>query len=91
MAATLRTPNQGVQPTKVGPYLNATAVTPNDSADLTYVAYALVCAVSGVVEVNTYGGQTSVVVPITAGIPLPLLVTRVLAASTTATGIVALD
>ena len=74
-----------------GPYTRAVAVTPNDTTDLAFRTLALAAAAAGVVNVHMAGSSTPVLVPIAAGIPLQVRVDRVLAASTTATGIVALD
>lgn len=81
----------GYTPSSAGPYTRAAAVSPDDDADLSFRPLALVAAVAGVVNVHMQGSTTPVAVGIAAGIPLPIRVDRVLAASTTATGIVALD
>jgi hypothetical protein len=65
---------------------NAAAVTPNNSVDLANPGYIAV-GVAGNLNVDTINGDT-VVVPAAAGIPVPVLVKRVRATSTTATGIV---
>jgi hypothetical protein len=73
------------------PYTRAVAVTPNDSTNLTFRTTALLATVAGNVNVYMAGTTTGVVLPIAAGVALRVRVDRVLAASTTATGIVALD
>ena len=83
---------KGVQRPRGAPddYRDASAVTPNDSVDLPDgPAIALLATVAGVVSVIT-AGSTTLLVPLAAGIPLRLVVSRVRAAGTTATGIVAL-
>ena len=70
-------------------YKNATAVTPNDSTDLTDPAKVLIASGAGNVKVTTEGGQT-VTIGVAAGIPLNLAVRRVYSTDTTATGIVVL-
>ena len=66
-------------------------VTPNDSTDLAYVTRGVSFAVAGALEVIDLANQT-VVIPsgaLAAGIIHPIEVTRIKAANTTATGIVA--
>ena len=75
------------------PYTDAVAVTPSDTVDLVYVTRALVATVAGNISVNMFPGLDSsnpVVIPIAAGEILRIRASRVLATSTTATGIVAL-
>lgn len=67
----------------------AVDVTPNDGADLATPAAVIVCLVSGNIRVTASGGGTVTLAGV-AGTPLPVFVDRVLATSTTATGIVAL-
>jgi hypothetical protein len=70
-------------------YLNAVAVTPNNGTDLPKRALALYAGVSGNIAVITAKGQTTTI-PAIAGMPIPVVVTRVLVTGTTATGIIAL-
>lgn len=66
----------------------AVAVTPNDGTDLATPAAVIGCLVAGDISVVAAGGGTVTL----AGIPgqvLPVLVDRVRATGTTATGIVA--
>jgi hypothetical protein len=65
------------------------AVTPSDGADLAKLAATITAAVAGNIQVTCSGGGT-VILGITAGANLPVLVDRVWATNTTATGIVAL-
>lgn len=67
---------------------NALAVTPSDSADLTYVSRGLYVGGQGDVSVVTRGGQTVTFVG-AVGL-LPVRVSRVRATGTTATDIVTL-
>ena len=72
------------------PAYSAAAVTPSDSADMTYVSRGIYVGVTGDVAVNMAGsgaGVTFKAVP--AGTLLPIAVARVLATGTTATNIVA--
>jgi hypothetical protein len=67
----------------------AAEVTPNDGADLATPAAIIGCLVSGDIQVTASGGGTVVLAGV-AGQVLPVLVDRVWATNTTATGIVAL-
>lgn len=69
---------------------NAAAVTPSDSADLTYPAECLYVGGAGVVTLDTAGGQTSVPFTVPAGQYLWVHAKRVRSTGTTATLIVAL-
>lgn len=69
---------------------DAVAVTPSDSATLSPEAAALYVGGLGDLEVVTAGGQTLTFPAVAAGTLIPLRVKQVLAASTTATSIVAL-
>lgn len=65
-----------------------TAVTPNDSTDLTYISKALWIGGAGNIVVTPAGGGSNVTYTVAAGTILPIQVTRVLATGTTATQIV---
>lgn len=71
------------------PIRSANAVTPNDSADLSHPCRALLVAVSGDVKVDMKDNGSAVTVYLTAGVWIPMEVTRVYATDTVATGIVA--
>ncbi len=72
------------------PYCDASAVTPNDGADLPDGrCRGLVASGAGNISCVTMGG-TTLTVAVAAGQVLPLRVVRVRSTSTTATGIVAL-
>jgi len=74
-----------------GPAINAAAVTPDDSNDLTYMTRALWVGGAGNVTVIMQGGGAAVTFSgVTAGTVLPIRVSRVKSTSTTATLIVAL-
>jgi hypothetical protein len=78
------------RPDLASPCDNAAAVTPSDANDLTVVTRGLFVGGAGNVEVITHGGQTVIFTGVVAGSILPIRVTRVKAASTTATNIMAL-
>lgn len=61
----------------------------DDNNDLPVVCRYLTCAVAGVASVVTVQG-TTLLMPLAAGVPMPIRCTRVRATGTTATGIVAL-
>lgn len=67
---------------------SAASVTPNDGADLPRVAARIHCLASGTIQVTASGGGTVTLAGV-PGTPLPVLVDRVFATGTTATGIVA--
>jgi hypothetical protein len=71
------------------PAWSAAAVTPADGADLPKIFARITAAGAGNIQVICSGGGT-VILGIAAGGVLPVFVDRVLATSTTATGIVAL-
>lgn len=75
---------------KRNPAYGATAVVPNDSADLAKPARALYVGVSGDISVDTWAGDQAVLFK---NVPVgffPVCVIRVYATNTTATNIVAL-
>ena len=73
------------------PARGAAAVTPSDSADLEYRSRALYVGTGGDISVNMAGtGAAVVFTGVPSGSVLPISVTRVLAAGTTATDLVAL-
>jgi hypothetical protein len=69
------------------PATAAEAISPDDSADLPTIPRALYATGAGEVTVTMINGNT-VTLPILAGTPLPVRVSRVWASGTTATGIV---
>lgn len=71
------------------PASNAAAVTPSDGADLTFQTRSIYVGVAGTISVVMAGGQT-VSFTAQAGALLPIMVDRVRATGTTASGIVAL-
>lgn len=92
---------QSALPAGVGPRADITdaddcyAVTPSDANDLQTVnaslgTRAIKVTVGGNVNVNLIGGGTAVLTGLASGQTLPIAVSRILATSTTATGIFAL-
>lgn len=78
-------------PALATPSTNGEAVTPNDSADLSYVSRGLWVGGAGNLAVILKGMQTPVtLVGVAAGSLLPLRVSRVMSTNTTATNIVSL-
>lgn len=73
------------------PLTRAVAVTPNDSTDLTNTSRAIYVGGAGDLEVITSGGDTAIFVGVAAGTLLPIRVSRVKAAGTTATSLLALE
>lgn len=74
--------------TPASPAIDAFAITPNDSTDLTTIPRSLNIGVGGALKVTTMSG-TTLVLTVAAGV-LPLRVTRVWATGTTATNIAGL-
>lgn len=86
-AAIQKTPAGGMEV----PAPHVALVTPDDSNDLTNASRAVSFAAAGALKVTTVGGET-VVIPsgaLAAGVMHAIAVTRVWAAGTTATSIVA--
>lgn len=73
-----------------GEYDHARAITPNDNADLAKVTRAISCTGAGNVVVILENDTTAVTLSVAVGHPLRVRAKRVLATSTTATGLVAL-
>lgn len=69
---------------------HAFAVTPNDSAELSYITRALYVGGAGSVAVVTAQGDAVTFVGVTAGSVLPVRVRKVNATGTSATNIVGL-
>ena len=67
---------------------SAADVSPNDSTDLPKLAAVIFCLVAGNIKVSASGGGTVTLAGV-PGLALPVLVDRVWATGTTATGIVA--
>jgi hypothetical protein len=70
------------------PIENAIAVTPSDSEDLEQVSRCIFIGAAGDLRVAMKGGGAPITIPVQAGL-IPLRVSRIYAAGTTATGIVA--
>lgn len=78
----------GVAPTSPARYFSA--VTPSDSADLTYATRALYIGGAGNLSVIDLDGVTVAINGVAAGTLLPIRVARVRSTGTTATNITAL-
>lgn len=70
------------------PATHATAITPNDSTDLANVCRAIWVGTAGDLKVTTVGGDTVTFPALTQGWH-PLMVSRIWATGTSASGIVA--
>lgn len=66
----------------------AVAITPDDDNDLTDVVYSLTCAADGVAYVDFVDGGQNIPINLISGYWSPIVVKRVRATNTTATGIV---
>jgi hypothetical protein len=81
---------QGVH-TLSEPAVNAAAITPSDTTDLTQFTRFLYVGGTGDITVNMAGsGATVLFKAVPVGVVLPIRVSRVLATGTTATNVVAL-
>jgi hypothetical protein len=78
-----------VELTLASPAVNAVAVTPNDTTDLTHDTRALYVGGAGDIKLDTVGGDSGILFKNVIGL-LPVRVRRVWATSTTATYIIAL-
>jgi len=72
------------------PHTNALAVTPSDSADLTYVTRGIYVGGAGTLKVNMQDSGTVTFTGVPVGTLLPIRATRVYSTGTTATTILAL-
>lgn len=79
-----------LETTLEGPAAGAFAVTPSDSADLSFNSRALYIAGTGDVRVTMVNGDVVTFTAVPAGTVLPVRVKRVHSTSTTATNIVAM-
>lgn len=73
-----------------GPYSYAVEVTPSDVDPLDVVAQALYIGAAGDVDVTTLGGDDVLFAAVPAGTTIPIAVSHVKAATTSASGIIAL-
>jgi hypothetical protein len=85
---TLRRAHPAYQPSYSDPAINAAAVTPSDTVDLSAVTRAIYVGTAGDLKVTMLGGQTVTFTAAPAGWH-PICATRVFATDTTAEGIVA--
>ena len=72
------------------PARDASAITPNDGADLGAATRALYVGQSGDVQVVMVSGETITLSNVQAGVVYPIRVARVLSSGTTAGGLVGL-
>lgn len=77
-------------PSLTGPASAAFAITPDDATDLSEVTRALYIGVGGNVAMRFLSGQVLTFSNLAAGSVLPVRIDRVLAAGTTATGLIGL-
>jgi len=82
--------NQKTAPNFEAPAIGASAVTPNDSTDLSQPSRALFVGGAGNLTVDMTNGDNVVFTGVLAGSVLPFRVKRVYSTGTTATNIVAL-
>jgi hypothetical protein len=73
-----------------GPAQDAISLTPNDGVDVAQGVRGLYIGVTGNVNLITNQGNTVLFTAVPAGVILPIMVKRLLAASTTASAIVGL-
>jgi len=83
-------PFQTYSQSVTAPAMDAFAITPNDSTNLTQTVRAIYVGGAGDVSLITAGGSTVTFSGITGSMVLPVTTTRVRASGTTATGIVGL-
>lgn len=70
----------------IKPFIGVQAITPSDTVDLDPPVRGLLVGVAGNVSVLLYDGTTDIL-PVLAGVVYHLIIKRVLATDTTATGI----
>lgn len=80
---------ENIRPALESPGEGILEVTPDDATDLGQVSRALYVGASGDIAVRMKDGSTGTLVGVSAGMILPLRVTRVLATGTTASSIIA--
>jgi hypothetical protein len=73
-----------------GPYSNAQAITPSDTADLGFITLALFIGSGGDVAVNLPDGSPITLAAVPAGTTIPIRASRVLSTGTGASSIVAM-
>jgi len=71
-----------------GTYLDATAITPNDTVDLPKPISGFCVTVAGDVRIETPAGSDVTITCSAVGVIYPIAAVKVFATSTTATGIV---
>jgi hypothetical protein len=90
MESAMTTDLETLQPGLESPPSRGTVVTPDDNADLSFPVRGLMVAGAGDVSVETLGGDTVTLPALQPGVQYAVLARRVLAAGTTATGIIGL-
>lgn len=90
MTTTAQNPFRGLDRTLNDPYHQALAVVPNDANDLVNACRGLIVNGAGTVKVTLLDDTVPVTLTLQAGIDYRLMISRVWATGTTATGIVAL-
>lgn len=81
-------PFDNVESGMESPLRNLFAITPHDTNNLEAVARAIYVGGTGSLKVETDGGQVITLTNLAAGIFHPIVVRKVLATGTTATGII---
>jgi hypothetical protein len=76
--------------TALGPFSNAAAVTPDNSNDLDFVTLAIYVGSAGSLALNLPDGTPVTFAAVPAGTTIPIRAGRVLAAGTSAGGIIAM-
>lgn len=72
------------------PAIHAVTVTPDNTNTLSVACRALYVGAAGNVQIDTLGGETVVLIGVTAGSIIPIRATKVYVANTTATNMVAI-
>ena len=88
---TTRFPLTQLDANGTAPYVSAMTVTPSDTVDLTYVSRGIYVGGAGNLSVIMDTGVTVTFAGIPSGTFLPICCTRVMATSTTATNILAMN
>ena len=81
---------RNLSPNLTSPAQHIEAITPADGTDLTFATRGIYVGTGGDLRVLTLGGDTVTFPDVPAGVILPIRCKRVLATSTTASGIVGL-
>lgn len=90
MAAAAPYPLTQLNVNDLAPYMDGAAVTPSDSADLTYITRGVYVGGAGAVALITPAGTTITFAAVPVGTILPVKAARIKSTGTTATNLVAL-